>query len=331
APRPPSPVLNSLVITVDIPLSVQPCSLSSCSLCNPMHHSRSVFPLIVFSFPDFVRQVIGRDLGGNGRELVVYHNFNQPPIRSLFPLPSPWLFFLFPVNSLPVQVMAENWVVYHYFNLAASRHEVSTIELLDTSLKDVPVIDYLKYGLSIPGSSNLTAPLSAAEIPWERVKRLRQSYYFPYALRCISVTSTLAGITNKHVLFGTALDQVLALDRRFLDPRRVPEPSQQDKEAGIMPYSDSLPAPGQAYLTHRYRIEGLKNILSFPTRLESTTLVLAHGLDLFFVRTAPSRVFDSLGEDFSFALLLGTIAVLSIAILVTWGLSRKQELKQRWK
>ncbi|CAI5532528.1 unnamed protein product [Closterium sp. Naga37s-1] len=228
-------------------------------------------------------------------------------------------------------VMAENWVVYHYFNPAASRHEVSTIELLDTSLKDVPVIDYLKYGLSIPGSSNLTAPLSAAEIPWERVKRLRQSYYFPYALRCISVTSTLAGITNKHVLFGTALDQVLALDRRFLDPRRVPEPSQQDKEAGIMPYSDSLPAPGQAYLTHRYRIEGLRHILSFPTRLESTTLVLAHGLDLFFVRTAPSRVFDSLGEDFSFALLLGTIAVLSIAILVTWGLSRKQELKQRWK
>ncbi|CAI5492903.1 unnamed protein product [Closterium sp. Naga37s-1] len=228
-------------------------------------------------------------------------------------------------------VMAENWVVYHYFNPAASRYEVSTIELLDTSLKDVPVIDYLKYGLSIPGSSNLTAPLSASEIAWGRVKRLRQSYYFPYALRCILVTSTLAGITNKHVLFGTALDQVLALDRRFLDPRRVPEPSQQDKEAGIMPYSESLPAPGQAYLTHRYRIEGLKHILSFPTRLESTTLVLAHGLDLFFVRTAPSRVFDSLGEDFSFALLLGTIAVLSIAILVTWGLSRKQELKQRWK
>ncbi|CAI5464271.1 unnamed protein product, partial [Closterium sp. Yama58-4] len=227
-------------------------------------------------------------------------------------------------------VMAENWVVYHYFNPAASRYEVSTIELLDTSLKDVPVIDYLKYGLSIPGTSNLTAPLSAAEIPWGRVKRLRQSYYFPYALRCISVTSTLAGITNKHVLFGTALDQILALDRRFLDPRRVPEPSQQDKEAGIMPYSDSLPAPGQAYLTHRYRIEGLRHILSFPTRLESTTLVLAHGLDLFFVRTAPSRVFDSLGEDFSFALLLGTIAVLSIAIVVTWGLSRKQELKQRW-
>ncbi|CAI5483835.1 unnamed protein product [Closterium sp. Yama58-4] len=228
-------------------------------------------------------------------------------------------------------VMAENWVVYHYFNPAASRYEVSTIELLDTSLKDVPVIDYLKYGLSIPGASNLTAPISAAEIPWGRVMRLRQSYYFPYALRCISVTSTLAGITNKHVLFGTALDQVLALDRRFLDPRRVPEPSQQDKEAGIMPYSDSLPAPGQAYLTHRYRIEGLRHILSFPTRLESTTLVLAHGLDLFFVRTAPSRVFDSLGEDFSFALLLGTIAVLSVAILVTWGLSRKQELKQRWK
>ncbi|CAI5952941.1 unnamed protein product [Closterium sp. NIES-65] len=265
---------------------------------------------------------------------VVYHYFN--PAASCFAsLVNPYFLVSVLLSILapcfPGQVMAENWVVYHYFNPAASRHEVSTIELLDTSLKDVPVIDYLKYGLSIPGSSNLTAPLSAAEIPWERVKRLRQSYYFPYALRCISVTSTLAGITNKHVLFGTALDQVLALDRRFLDPRRVPEPSQQDKEAGIMPYSDSLPAPGQAYLTHRYRIEGLKHILSFPTRLESTTLVLAHGLDLFFVRTAPSRVFDSLGEDFSFALLLGTIAVLSIAIVVTWGLSRKQELKQRWK
>ena len=75
----------------------------------------------------------------------------------------------------------------------------------------------------------------------------------------------------------------------------------------------------------------MRAIISEPSRLESTTLVFAYGIDLFFVRTAPSKVFDSLTEDFSFALLLSTVVVLLIGIVVAWWIAGRQELRRKWK
>jgi hypothetical protein len=42
--------------------------------------------------------------------------------------------------------------------------------------------------------------------------------------------------------------QVLALDKRFLDPRRSVNPTQQEKEEGIIPLTDSLPIIPQVFL-----------------------------------------------------------------------------------
>jgi hypothetical protein len=41
--------------------------------------------------------------------------------------------------------------------------------------------------------------------------------------------------------FFSNLLQVLALDKRYLDPRRSANPTQQEKEEGIIPLTDSLP------------------------------------------------------------------------------------------
>lgn len=68
-----------------------------------------------------------------------------------------------------------------------------------------------------------------------------------------------------------------------------------------------------------------------PAKLESTSLVFAYGVDLFFTRVAPSRTYDSLTEDFSYALLLITIVVLVASIFVTWALSEKKELEEKWR
>ena len=42
--------------------------------------------------------------------------------------------------------------------------------------------------------------------------------------------------------------QVLALDKRFLDPRRSLNPTQQEKEEGIIPFTESLPIIPQVFL-----------------------------------------------------------------------------------
>lgn len=221
-------------------------------------------------------------------------------------------------------VLSENWVVYHYFNLRAHRYEMSVIEIYDQSRAENK--DVLKL---IVGKHNLTTPVSSYSRP--EVSTKSQSYFFTHSVKAISVTSTAKGITSKHLLIGTIADQVLALDKRFVDPRRSLNPTQAEKEEGLLPLTDTLPIIPQSYVTHAFKVEGLRGIETIPAKLESTTLVFAYGVDLFFTRLAPSRTYDSLTEDFNYALLLLTIVALVVAIFVTWVLSERKDLQEKWR
>ncbi|GAV88692.1 DUF1620 domain-containing protein/PQQ_2 domain-containing protein [Cephalotus follicularis] len=221
-------------------------------------------------------------------------------------------------------VFSENWVVYHYFNLRAHRYEMSVIEIYDQSRADNKDIWKL-----VLGKHNLTSPISSYSRP--EVVTKSQSYFFTHSAKAIAVTSTSKGITSKQLLIGTIGDQVLALDKRFVDPRRSINPTQVEKEEGIIPLTDSLPIVPQSYVTHALKVEGLRGIVAVPAKLESTTLVFAYGVDLFFTRLAPSRTYDSLTEDFSYALLLLTIVALVAAIFVTWVLSERKDLRDKWR
>ena len=64
--------------------------------------------------------------------------------------------------------------------------------------------------------------------------------------------------------------------------------------------------------------------------LESTSLVLGVGLDLFWMRVAPSGEFDVLSEGFSRGQLLATIAALGVGLVVMRPLVRRKALRQRW-
>ncbi|KAL0784267.1 hypothetical protein Bca101_000512 [Brassica carinata] len=132
---------------------------------------------------------------------------------------------------------------------------------------------------------------------------------------------------SKSLLF---LVPILALGKRFVDPRRTLNPSQAEKEEGIIPLTDSLPVIPQSYVTHSLKVEGLRGIVTAPAKLESTTHVFAYGVDLFYTRLAPSKTYDSLTDDFSYALLLITIVALVAAIYITWILSKKKELSEKW-
>lgn len=71
-------------------------------------------------------------------------------------------------------------------------------------------------------------------------------------------------------------------------------------------------------------------MVTSPALLESTSLVFASGLDLFFTRVAPSGSFDVLSEGFSKSQLLATILALAIGLMVLRPLVRRKVLRQRW-
>jgi ER membrane protein complex subunit 1 len=60
------------------------------------------------------------------------------------------------------------------------------------------------------------------------------------------------------------------------------------------------------------------------------SLSITYDVDLFYIQLALSRTYDSLTDEFSYALLLITIAALVAAIIVTWIWSEK-ELGDKWR
>ncbi|KAI7816781.1 hypothetical protein BC939DRAFT_467864 [Gamsiella multidivaricata] len=164
----------------------------------------------------------------------------------------------------------------------------------------------------------------------ERPDVLAQSFPFPHSPTAIGVTSTKAGISAKDILFGLSRQSVMALNKRFLDPRRpTGAPSAMDKEEMLMPYSAITDDP-RLFLSYNLEVVGVRSIATAPTLLESTTVVVAYGQDVFVTRHAPSKTFDILNEDFSKSQLMLTIALLVVTLFFTAPMMRKKMLKEQW-
>jgi hypothetical protein len=78
------------------------------------------------------------------------------------------------------------------------------------------------------------------------------------------------------------------------------------------------------------QVEGLRGIVTAPARLESNSLIFAYGIDLFYLRTAPSKTYDLLTEDFSYALLVLTVLILVGAIIVAAAFAQRNALRNNW-
>lgn len=71
-------------------------------------------------------------------------------------------------------------------------------------------------------------------------------------------------------------------------------------------------------------------MLTEPTGLESTSLVLALGLDIFGSRVAPSKTYDMLSPNFNYALLVLVLVGMTGAVLVANRFSANKRLKEQW-
>ena len=78
------------------------------------------------------------------------------------------------------------------------------------------------------------------------------------------------------------------------------------------------------------QIMNVRQILTSPALLESTSLVFVYGLDLFFTRVAQSNTFDVLSESFNKPQLVSTIAGLALAIAVVKPIVTRKRLQKRW-
>ncbi|RHZ82351.1 hypothetical protein Glove_109g123 [Diversispora epigaea] len=220
-------------------------------------------------------------------------------------------------SSQPIQIVqVENTIVYHFWkdNQIEKGYEIVVYDLYESKQADERFDTF-----------NLSS------FSYERPYVSAQSFMFPYGIRSIGVTTTKNGIAMREFLFALDTDQVLGISKRILDPRRPQRAlTNEDKEEMLIPYEPAIPDNKKFILSYHLPIAGIQKIVTSPALLESTSLVLAYGLDLWFAREAPSKTFDVLSEDFSKGTLLATILGLVIGILITKPMVRRKILKSRW-
>ena len=231
-------------------------------------------------------------------------------------------------------LMGENWLVCHFWNPKGLTYQMTVAELFrNSTIADDPIALVLGGGPDYKLRQNgldgfVHAPPHV----------LSQGYGFGAPVEAMAVTQTNAGITPKNVLVATVAGQMVLLDKRFLDPRRPLVPggptkmTTQDREEGLVPYGNSLGGISPlTVVSHKHAVARPRGIIVASTHLESTSLALMLGVDLFMTRVAPAREFDRLNEDFNYPALVGAIAFLAIA---TWGsgwYSNQKDLARAWK
>ncbi|KAK9507318.1 hypothetical protein O3M35_007202 [Rhynocoris fuscipes] len=215
--------------------------------------------------------------------------------------------------TLPIHVVhSENWIVYSFFNDKSRRTEIVSLDLYEGKVQKNSTV-----------FSSLHPPVN--------LLIERQAYIFPFTISAMKETITEKGITSKHVLVGLSTGSVMEVPWALLDPRRSINPTPEMRDEGVLPYVPELVLPMESIITYNHTLANIKGIHTSPATLESTSLVLIYGLDLFYTRVAPSKTFDVLKDDFEYWLITAVLTGLILAAYITKRLASRKALKQAWK
>ncbi|XP_029634121.1 ER membrane protein complex subunit 1 [Octopus sinensis] len=213
----------------------------------------------------------------------------------------------------PVNVVhSENWVVYNFYNQKNRRNEMVVLEMYEGKEQ-----------------SNSTAFSSLNPILAPLVTR--QAYIFPAYISNMAATVTEKGITSKHVIVALKFGGLLSVPKAFLDPRRPVTPTQQHMEEGIIPYMPEIPINIEAIVNYNKSVYGISGIYTGSAGLESTSLILGYGLDLFYTRVNPSKMFDVLKDDFDYIFISSVLIGMIVVSVVSQKLAARKALNRAWR
>ncbi|KAL7421303.1 hypothetical protein Q5752_004188 [Cryptotrichosporon argae] len=207
--------------------------------------------------------------------------------------------------------MVENWLVWAWLDASGvAGWRIGSVELFEA-------------GKQTPGVS------SFADV---NVAAIEKVFVLPTGVKSLGFTTSKFGVTAKEVVYVNSRGQLASIPRRLLDPRRpTGKPTSADKEEMLIPYDPFIQPDPKRVVTHRYPVLGLRHITSSPALLESTSLVLAHGTDMFLTRGLnPSGTFDILGDHFNKGQLVLTLAALGVGIGVARPAVRRKMLRAKW-
>ncbi|KPM36341.1 hypothetical protein AK830_g10230 [Neonectria ditissima] len=233
--------------------------------------------------------------------------------------------------------LAENWYACSFFGQYAMNdgskraikgYQVVISDLYESSSPDDrgPLGDAANFS-----SLNPVDTPNGPPIPWV----VDQTYVISQPLSALSVTQTRQGVTNRQLLaYLPEAYSIVGLPRQILEPRRPVgrDSTPAEKEAeGLIKYAPAIEVDPRTIVSHQLHILGVKGIVAAPAIVESTSLVVAYGVDVFGTRVAPSGVFDILGAGFNKPTLVLTVVALFGGVMFLSPMVRRKQINRRWE
>ncbi|KAI8895892.1 hypothetical protein BC833DRAFT_599659 [Globomyces pollinis-pini] len=225
----------------------------------------------------------------------------------------------------------ENFVVYTFWNHGKAKVDPSVdteiVKFVDSKHYEISILEM--YESVIPDVRFASTNFSSYEA--EKPSYLAQSYVLQHGVSALGVTTTQSGITSREIVLGLKHGQMLGVNRHQLNPRRpIHPPTALEKEELLEQYRPVIVSNPRDMASYFLPVLGITTIDSQPTNLESTSILLGYGLDIYQVRRTPSKPFDMLSEDFSYCQLITSIVVLSIGVQTAKYYATKKLLREAW-
>lgn len=237
-------------------------------------------------------------------------------------------------GSAPVTAtLVENNLSIFYWNVKAKRTEVSSVSLYDGMVDKMGLTPFASKQSAAVAAKHKEAK-SFSSFTHVAPLAMQKTFVMPRAVTAVHHTTTAHGIANKNVIVGLDSGQVYMLDSRQLSPRRPMEtPTQAEQMDGLQIYQPYINLHPLQAITHNYAMgSGPKRILSIPSRLESSTMVLTFGRpDVHFNRVLPSADFDLLATDFNYPLLTLLLGLMGVLVWYLARMTRRRTQKETWK
>lgn len=226
-------------------------------------------------------------------------------------------------QAAPKIIISENWVIYTYWNAGkAKRTEVGVLALYEGMMGPFDLNPF-KVPLQDPIFSSFSKKPPVV---------MQRTFIFPKTVEAISASVTANGIATKNPMFLLQSGQIAVLPRRLLEPRRPSgTPSKTEQQEGLFQYHPLLLPDGRYYASLNQTILGLQRVFVAPALIESTTLVLATGVDTYFMRVTPSKTFDLLAADFNHIFLALLTAGLAFSVIILRNMDRRKKLNGAWQ
>jgi len=188
------------------------------------------------------------------------------------------------------------------------------------------------------GESSLNAATYSSFALESQPEVLSETYILPFGVKAMAMTETLHYITGRSIMLVTSQNKIYQMQENFFSARRNhPEKPaalptsfkeawndaleqarelEEEKERLVLKsdkfpmYDPVIPQVNQKFITYDLQLVNLDTLLTFPSKLESTTQVFAYGHDLFLARVKPDGKYDTLDEQFNYMMLLGICVVI---------------------